>query len=340
MECHIKYSRCQTNFLEDVNIINTGVVARKTLRMYPPLSFVTRTCVKDYKVPDEDLVIDKGTRVFIPIRGIHYDERHFIDPEVFDPERFNEANKKKIQQYSYLPFGEGPRICIVKMVRNYIRKTTKGADGSRYIKLDLQNAIREVRNNDMRLRRNTTIYQGPRTTLRYYNDGTRGKGIITKRGKGCGGKLSVPLEDENKLAECLIAMEKWEFGFSRNEVLDVVQNYVINNNLKTKFKDGRPNVSRNGIICQSRSLKELNTYLSTVTLVNNVNRKQKEFDDPNKGERFGIMQTKVGLSCILRNFKVTLNKKTQLPLKMDPTKIFPVAEGGIWLNLEKLPSKI
>nr|XP_023020268.1 cytochrome P450 9e2-like [Leptinotarsa decemlineata] len=34
------------------------------------------------------------------------------DPDRFDPERFNEENKDKINSYTYLPFGIGPRNCI------------------------------------------------------------------------------------------------------------------------------------------------------------------------------------------------------------------------------------
>lgn len=51
--------------------------------------------------------------------------------------------------------------------------------------------------------------------------------------------------------------------------------------------------------------------------------------------RFGIMQSKVGLASILRNHKVSLNKKTRVPLKMSPNSFIPTAEGGVWLNLTK-----
>ncbi|XP_044260197.1 cytochrome P450 6a2-like [Tribolium madens] len=87
-------------------------VINETLRKYPPLSFLTRECVKDYKIPDQDVIIEKGTKVVISILGLHRDEDYFPDPEKFDPGRFSEDNTGFRDQFAYIPFGEGPRICI------------------------------------------------------------------------------------------------------------------------------------------------------------------------------------------------------------------------------------
>ncbi|KAK5638808.1 hypothetical protein RI129_013103 [Pyrocoelia pectoralis] len=87
-------------------------VIDEVLRKYPPLPMLNRKCVMDYKLPGTDLVIEKGTNVMIPLYGLHYDPEYFPDPECFDPERFNEENKKKVIPFTYMPFGEGPRVCI------------------------------------------------------------------------------------------------------------------------------------------------------------------------------------------------------------------------------------
>ncbi|KAJ8959326.1 hypothetical protein NQ318_022012 [Aromia moschata] len=87
-------------------------VIYETLRKHPPLQQLFRICSKAYRVPGTDVVIDEGTMVMVPIWGIHCDPEYYPDPEKFDPERFNEENKSKRPQFAWLPFGEGPRICI------------------------------------------------------------------------------------------------------------------------------------------------------------------------------------------------------------------------------------
>ncbi|XP_063930005.1 probable cytochrome P450 6a23 isoform X2 [Zophobas morio] len=87
-------------------------VLDETLRKYPTLFSITRRCIKDYKIPDENIIIEKGTTVVISALGIHYDEEYYPDPQKFDPERFSEENKKSRHQYAHLAFGGGPRRCI------------------------------------------------------------------------------------------------------------------------------------------------------------------------------------------------------------------------------------
>ncbi|XP_026686021.1 cytochrome P450 6a22-like, partial [Diaphorina citri] len=113
-------------------------VIKESLRMYTPLGQLDRITGRSYQLPNTDIVIDKGTKMFIPLYGLHHDPeiyptleiqgtKMFIptyalhhDPEiypnpyVFDPERFAPENAGNIPNYAYLPFGEGPRNCIGK----------------------------------------------------------------------------------------------------------------------------------------------------------------------------------------------------------------------------------
>ena len=88
------------------------MVVSETLRKYPPLGFLDRVCLADYKVPNSDLVIEKDTPVFISVIGSHYNPEYFPNPEKFDPLRFTEEAKNSRPSYVYFPFGDGPRVCI------------------------------------------------------------------------------------------------------------------------------------------------------------------------------------------------------------------------------------
>ncbi|KAH0821408.1 hypothetical protein GEV33_001383 [Tenebrio molitor] len=87
-------------------------VLYETLRKYPPLPFLTRECTKDYIVPNTTIKIKKGDSVAISVQALHNDPEYYPDPEKFDPERFSEENKKKRPDFTWIPFGAGPRHCI------------------------------------------------------------------------------------------------------------------------------------------------------------------------------------------------------------------------------------
>nr|QTM97421.1 Cytochrome P450 [Sitophilus oryzae] len=88
------------------------LVVNETLRKFPPVSAIPRICSKTYKIPDTDIVVEKGIRVQIPVWGIHRDPEYYPNPDVFNPENFTEENKAKRPDFTFLPFGEGPRMCI------------------------------------------------------------------------------------------------------------------------------------------------------------------------------------------------------------------------------------
>ncbi|XP_062556569.1 uncharacterized protein LOC134221394 [Armigeres subalbatus] len=107
------------------------MVVSETLRIWPLAPAVDRLCTKDYTVDDGQglrFTIDKGTCVWFPAAGLHFDPQYFPNPEKFDPERFSDENKNNINLGAYLPFGIGPRNCIgsrfalmeVKAVMYYI----------------------------------------------------------------------------------------------------------------------------------------------------------------------------------------------------------------------------
>lgn len=71
-----------------------------------------REAAETYQVPNDSLIIEKGQKILIPIFSLHSDHRYFNDPELFDPERFSPEEKAKRPNSVYIPFGDGPRVCI------------------------------------------------------------------------------------------------------------------------------------------------------------------------------------------------------------------------------------
>ncbi|ALC38786.1 maker439 [Drosophila busckii] len=91
-------------------------VISETLRKYPALASLTRVPSVDYKLPskepESELIIERGTRVHIPVRAIHYDPAIYDEPHEFRPERFEPDACLQRHPMSFLGFGDGPRNCI------------------------------------------------------------------------------------------------------------------------------------------------------------------------------------------------------------------------------------
>jgi cytochrome P450 family 6 len=73
-------------------------------------------CCGEYKLPSPAgngaITLPAGTGVYIPVLALQYDPTYFPAPEKFDPDRFTEENKESRPKYTYIPSGEGPRMCI------------------------------------------------------------------------------------------------------------------------------------------------------------------------------------------------------------------------------------
>ncbi|CRL03720.1 CLUMA_CG016319, isoform A [Clunio marinus] len=84
----------------------------EALRKFPPAANIVRTVTKDYNVPDSTVVFKKDQTVLISVYAIHHDPEIYENPEEFIPERFSQEEASKRHPMAFLPFGEGPRICI------------------------------------------------------------------------------------------------------------------------------------------------------------------------------------------------------------------------------------
>jgi cytochrome P450 len=94
---------------EDVpNLPYTRQVIDETLRLYPPAAFLSRSAQKDDTLCERKIA--RGDTVTLPIYALHRSHLLWDDPHQFNPDRFD--GETEINRYAYLPFGDGPRICI------------------------------------------------------------------------------------------------------------------------------------------------------------------------------------------------------------------------------------
>ncbi|XP_045760427.1 cytochrome P450 6k1-like [Maniola jurtina] len=85
----------------------------ETMRKHTPVPYLDRLCQKEYTL-NEHVTIERGVPVFINVLAIHYNEKYFPDPEQWRPERFTSYSEGDNLNFTFLPFGEGPRFCIGK----------------------------------------------------------------------------------------------------------------------------------------------------------------------------------------------------------------------------------
>ncbi len=80
----------------------------EALRLYPPAAMVSRTAMAADTLCGRE--VRPGDTVILPIYALHRHHQLWEAPDAFRPDRF--AHRKGIDRYAYLPFGDGPRICI------------------------------------------------------------------------------------------------------------------------------------------------------------------------------------------------------------------------------------
>jgi cytochrome P450 len=94
----------------------TLAVLKETMRLYPPVYVIGRRSSRDVLVrggeDGGEMLVKKNTNVLVNVLGIHRRPDLYPDPERFDPERFLGDREKSLGKCAYMPFGDGPRVCI------------------------------------------------------------------------------------------------------------------------------------------------------------------------------------------------------------------------------------
>jgi len=90
-------------------------VFKEALRLYPPVGFLSRDCVKDTVMRDKHMTTKDVVMISPWLIHRHHDYWH--KPNDFDPHRFaadrnGQGGKSLPPAACYLPFGSGQRVCI------------------------------------------------------------------------------------------------------------------------------------------------------------------------------------------------------------------------------------
>ncbi|XP_009784233.1 abscisic acid 8'-hydroxylase 3-like [Nicotiana sylvestris] len=87
------------------NMPYTAKVISETLRMATILPWFSRKAAMDFEI--DGFKIKKGWSLNLDVVSIHRDPKIFVNPEKFDPSRFDGP----LKPFSFLGFGSGPRMC-------------------------------------------------------------------------------------------------------------------------------------------------------------------------------------------------------------------------------------
>jgi cytochrome P450 len=99
--------------LEDLGkLVYTQQIIKESMRLYPPVPLMGREAAVDTQIGDYE--IPQGMAIMISQWVMHRHPKYFENPEVFQPERWTQEFEKQLPKGVYIPFGDGPRICIGK----------------------------------------------------------------------------------------------------------------------------------------------------------------------------------------------------------------------------------
>lgn len=85
-------------------------IVLESLRLYPPAWIIGRELTAPATVAGRPCA--PGTQIILPIWAIHRDPRWFPEPERFRPDRWLDGSADRAPAGAFLPFGDGPRVCV------------------------------------------------------------------------------------------------------------------------------------------------------------------------------------------------------------------------------------
>ncbi len=85
-------------------------IFKETLRIRPSVWALSRLTTEEYKIGE--YVIPNSSVIFMSQYAMHNSPKYYIDPDIFNPERWTKEFLFKLPRFAYFPFGGGIRSCI------------------------------------------------------------------------------------------------------------------------------------------------------------------------------------------------------------------------------------
>ena len=100
----------QPEYTDMKSLTLTWNVFRETLRLFPPVGFISRESTRS--CPMRDKQVPQGAAIVVAPWLIQRHRKLWQRPDEFDPDRYaDDASRESLRQ-AYLPFGMGPRVCM------------------------------------------------------------------------------------------------------------------------------------------------------------------------------------------------------------------------------------
>ena len=109
-------------------------IFKETLRIRPSVWALSRLTNEEYKIGE--YVIPNNSVIFMSQYAMHNSPKYYIDPDIFNPERWTKEFLFKLPRFAYFPFGGGIRSCIgetfavqegILALSNYLSKMENSA---------------------------------------------------------------------------------------------------------------------------------------------------------------------------------------------------------------------
>lgn len=99
----------EIGFEHTKRLVFTRNLFRETLRLYPPITFLPRVATEATAIAG--LRVRRGALVMVAPWVLHRHARYWKNPHMFDADRFAPEREGEITPGTYIPFGQGPRVC-------------------------------------------------------------------------------------------------------------------------------------------------------------------------------------------------------------------------------------